>query len=89
MKFFNDFFLIICVDYAKKESGFYQKVAKVYKEYEDTLKNENLVDFDDLLGLPYKILAKNRTLCEEISKTKVQIYEMCKAKDRHRVLFDL
>ncbi|VYT11611.1 ATP-dependent DNA helicase PcrA [Campylobacter ureolyticus] len=55
-------------DYAKKESGFYQKVAKVYKEYEDTLKNENLVDFDDLLGLPYKILAKNRTLCEEISQ---------------------
>lgn len=55
-------------DYAKKESGFYQKVAKIYKEYEDTLKNENLVDFDDLLGLPYKILAKNRTLCEEISQ---------------------
>ena len=55
-------------DYAKKESGFYQKVAKVYKEYEDTLKNENLVDFDDLLGLPYKILAKNRELCEEISQ---------------------
>ena len=55
-------------DYAKKESGFYQKVAKVYKEYEDTLKNENLVDFDDLLGLPYKILSKNRTLCEEISQ---------------------
>ncbi len=55
-------------DYAKKESGFYQKVAKVYKEYEYTLKNENLVDFDDLLGLPYKILAKNRTLCEEISQ---------------------
>lgn len=55
-------------DYAKKESGFYQKVAKVYKEYEDTLKNENLVDFDDLLGLPYKILAKNKELCEEISQ---------------------
>ena len=55
-------------DYAKKESGFYQKVAKVYKEYEDTLKNENLVDFDDLLRLPYKILAKNKELCEEISQ---------------------
>ncbi|QKF65007.1 ATP-dependent helicase [Campylobacter corcagiensis] len=49
-------------------SGFYQKVAEIYKLYEETLKRDNLVDFDDLLVLPYKILEANKKLCDEISR---------------------
>lgn len=55
-------------DIEKTNSGFYEKVAKIYKLYEDTLTKDNLVDFDDLLVLPYKILDKNLALCDEISK---------------------
>jgi len=36
----------------------YRKVALVYKMYQESIKEDNLVDFDDLLVLPYKILIK-------------------------------
>ncbi|CZE47531.1 ATP-dependent helicase [Campylobacter geochelonis] len=52
---------------SKQASGYYTKVAEIYKKYENILKNDNLVDFDDLLALPYKILDANPTLCDEIS----------------------
>lgn len=58
---------IIGSEISKQSSGFYEKVAQIYSKYEDVLKSDNLVDFDDLLGLPYKILDKNPTLCHEIS----------------------
>ncbi|MCK9257067.1 MAG: UvrD-helicase domain-containing protein [Sulfurospirillaceae bacterium] len=45
----------------------YKLIAKMYKEYEDYLVQNNLVDFDDLLALTYKILDENPKLCEEIS----------------------
>ncbi|NLY03604.1 MAG: UvrD-helicase domain-containing protein [Campylobacter sp.] len=48
--------------------GFYEKVALIYKRYEDLLVSDNLVDFDDLLVLPYKILEQNSKLCNEISQ---------------------
>lgn len=46
----------------------YEKIAKAYKAYEDMLNANNLVDFDDLLALTYKILEQNKDLCEQISK---------------------
>ncbi len=45
----------------------YKKVANVYKKYEEYLQKNNLVDFDDLLALPYKILENDITLCNQIS----------------------
>lgn len=45
----------------------YKLIAKMYKEYEEYLVQNNLVDFDDLLALTYKILDENPKLCEEIS----------------------
>lgn len=48
--------------------GDYEKIAKAYKAYEDTLNANNLVDFDDLLALTYKILEQNSALCAQISR---------------------
>lgn len=45
----------------------YEKIAKAYKTYEEYLSANNLVDFDDLLCLTYKILDLNDELCEQIS----------------------
>ncbi|XPV68163.1 MAG: ATP-dependent helicase [Halarcobacter sp.] len=45
----------------------YQQVADVYEKYEAYLLKNNLVDFDDLLLLPYKILEKNDQLAKETS----------------------
>ncbi len=36
--------------------------------YQESIKEDNLVDFDDLLVLPYKILIKNDTLRRYISR---------------------
>lgn len=49
-------------------SGFYAHCARAYKRYEEYLAANNLVDFDDLLILPYKILSANERLCDEISR---------------------
>ena len=49
-------------------SGFYAHCADAYKRYEAYLAANNLVDFDDLLILPYKILNANERLCDEISR---------------------
>ncbi len=49
-------------------SGFYAHCADAYKRYEAYLAVNNLVDFDDLLILPYKILSANERLCDEISR---------------------
>lgn len=53
---------------SKMYSGFYAHCARAYKSYEEYLAANNLVDFDDLLILPYKILSANDALCDEISR---------------------
>ena len=45
----------------------YEKIAKAYKSYEEYLAANNLVDFDDLLCLTYRILDSNPSLCNQIS----------------------
>ena len=45
----------------------YEKIAKAYKSYEEYLVANNLVDFDDLLCLTYRILDSNPSLCNQIS----------------------
>ncbi|MCI6989224.1 MAG: UvrD-helicase domain-containing protein [Campylobacter sp.] len=59
--------LKISIDETKYKSEFYAKIGEIYKKYETMLIKENLVDFDDLLVLPYKILEQNDKLCVEIS----------------------
>ena len=46
----------------------YKKIANIYKKYEAYITQNNLVDFDDLLALPYRILDENPSLCEETSQ---------------------
>ena len=46
----------------------YQDIADIYLQYEEYIEKNNLVDFDDLLLLPYKILKNNEQLAKEISQ---------------------
>jgi DNA helicase-2/ATP-dependent DNA helicase PcrA len=46
----------------------YKQIALLYKKYEEYLKDNNLVDFDDLLILPYKILDSDEELTKEVSQ---------------------
>lgn len=54
--------------YKQAELYNYQQIAKVYEEYENYLLENNLVDFDDLIALTYKLLDKNPKLAEKTSK---------------------
>ncbi|MDR1554787.1 MAG: UvrD-helicase domain-containing protein [Campylobacteraceae bacterium] len=53
---------------AQADQKDYKNIALSYERYEEYLKQNNLVDFDDLLTLTYKILDENRDLCEETSQ---------------------
>jgi len=53
--------------YAQAELKNYQQIAKVYEEYEAYLLENNLVDFDDLLALTYRLLNENKKLAEQTS----------------------
>ncbi len=51
----------------KAELDDYRKAAKVYSAYQANIEENNLVDFDDLLMLTYRILDENSDLRREIS----------------------
>jgi len=54
--------------YKQAELFNYKQIAEVYREYEEYLKENNLVDFDDLIALTYKLLDENRELAEKTSQ---------------------
>jgi DNA helicase-2/ATP-dependent DNA helicase PcrA len=54
--------------YKQAELFNYQQIAKVYEEYEKYLLENNLVDFDDLIALTYKILDTNDELAQKTSQ---------------------
>ncbi|MBU1659383.1 UvrD-helicase domain-containing protein [bacterium] len=54
--------------YKQAELFNYQQIAKIYEEYEVYLNENNLVDFDDLISLTYKLLEQNPELAEKTSK---------------------
>lgn len=54
--------------YAQAELTNYKHIAKIYEEYEAYLLKNNLVDFDDLLCLTYKLLDENSDLCKQTSE---------------------
>jgi len=54
--------------YKQAELFNYRQIAEVYAEYEKYLLENNLVDFDDLLALTYKLLDENSELAEITSK---------------------
>jgi len=53
--------------YALANDTNYKKMAHIYEKYSNYLIENNLVDFDDLLLLTYKILNENNDLANEIN----------------------
>ncbi len=53
---------------ASAQMKIYQQIADIYEKYEAYLLKNNLVDFDDLLLLPYKILKNDEALAKETSQ---------------------
>ncbi|MDP2076639.1 MAG: 3'-5' exonuclease, partial [Sulfuricurvum sp.] len=54
--------------YSQAELTNYKNIAKIYEEYEVYLLKNNLVDFDDLLCLTFKLLDENPDLCVQTSQ---------------------
>ena len=54
--------------YKQAELFNYKQIAEVYREYEAYLLENNLVDFDDLIALTYKLLDENQELAEATSR---------------------
>ncbi len=54
--------------YKQAELFNYKQIAEVYREYEVYLKENNLVDFDDLIALTYKLLDENPELAKATSQ---------------------
>lgn len=54
--------------YKQAELFNYKQIAEVYRDYEKYLNENNLVDFDDLIALTYKLLNDNPELAEATSK---------------------
>ncbi len=53
---------------AKAELPDYKKAAEIYRLYQENIEENNLVDFDDLLMLSYRILEANDDLRKETSR---------------------
>ena len=53
---------------SQAQGKLYSEIADIYEKYEEHLLKNNLVDFDDLLLLPYKILKNNQKLAESTSQ---------------------
>jgi len=66
----------------------YKKAAKIYKEYQKRLLENNLVDFDDLLALTYKILLENDDLRKETSN-KYQYIMVDEYQDTNELQYQL
>lgn len=54
--------------YKQAELSNYKQIAKIYEEYQIYITDNNLVDFDDLLCLTYKLLDENDDLCAQTSE---------------------
>jgi len=54
--------------YTQAELFNYKQIAEVFREYEAYLLENNLVDFDDLIALTYKLLDENSELAEKTSQ---------------------
>ncbi|MEA3498770.1 MAG: 3'-5' exonuclease [Campylobacterota bacterium] len=60
---------IVSIEEAKEtaQDKYFTQIANVYEKYEKYIEENNLVDFDDLLLLTYKILDNNKELAKETS----------------------
>ncbi len=70
------------------EQKVYKQIADIYEKYENYLLENNLVDFDDLLLLPYKILEQNHDLAYKISN-KYQYIMVDEYQDTNELQYKL
>lgn len=75
-------------DYELSASGDYrrEKIAKVFLEYEKTLKRNNSVDFDDILSLTVDILSNNPDVLEHY-QNKFKYVLVDEYQDTNKVQF--
>ncbi len=72
----------------KAELPDYRKIATIYKDYETEIIENNLVDFDDLLMLTYKILEQDKELRKETSN-RYQYIMVDEYQDTNELQFKL
>ncbi|MFT7823567.1 MAG: UvrD-helicase domain-containing protein [Sulfurimonas sp.] len=66
----------------------YKKVAEVYEKYQENIEENNLVDFDDLLMLTYRILDENPELRQKTSN-RYQYIMIDEYQDTNELQFKL
>ncbi len=72
----------------KAELPDYKKIASIYVAYQKNIEENNLVDFDDLLMLTYKILSENDALRKETSM-RYQYIMVDEYQDTNELQFQL
>ena len=72
----------------KAELPDYRKIAKIYKDYQAEIVENNLVDFDDLLMLTYQILEQDDALRKETSN-RYQYIMVDEYQDTNELQFKL
>lgn len=65
-----------------------KSMARIYTEYQKSLENSNMLDFDDLLLLPYVLLQKNRDVLEK-RQQKFRYIMVDEAQDTNWIQFEL
>ena len=63
-------------------------IAKIYQKYEKALQEQNTLDFDDLLLLPYVLFKKNKDILEKW-KNKFKYILVDEAQDTNKIQFEL
>jgi len=63
-------------------------VGKIYQRYEKALQEQNTLDFDDLLLLPYILFKKNKEVLEKW-KNRFKYILVDEAQDTNKIQFDL
>ncbi|MFK5975547.1 MAG: 3'-5' exonuclease [Sulfurovum sp.] len=73
---------------AKSQLKDYKQIASLYQKYQENIEENNLVDFDDLLMLTYKILAQDEALRIETSN-RYQYIMVDEYQDTNELQFQL
>ena len=73
---------------ASAQDKLYTQIASVYEKYENYLDENNLVDFDDLLLLTYRILQDDKELAQQTSQ-KYQYIMVDEYQDTNELQYKL
>lgn len=73
---------------SKINTDYEQNMGKVYVEYQKELEKSNMLDFDDLLLLPYLLFKKDPKILEKW-KNKFLYIMVDEAQDTNRIQFEL